>query len=138
MSPRQIFLFAEREQEEVEEIACSELGVESKSCADFQWRRPANEATNNVFEEGWTEWLRPRASANGFGDPHCQSFDGLSFEGNFHGEANWASCGKWSVQAVAEPVPGGTNATIITRFAVRYDYETSVARLFDTHVPESV
>ena len=78
-----------------------------------------------------------RPASTGFGDPQCETFDGLSFVCNFHCEANWASCGNWSVHAVAEHVPVGTNATIITKFAVRYDYETAVARLINTDVPES-
>ena len=57
------------------------------------------------------------------GDPHCECLDGLGFECNFHSEAIWASFSKWSVHAVAELVAGGANATIITKFAVRHDFE---------------
>ena len=39
---------------------------------------------------------------------------------------------------MAEPVAGGANAAIITKFAVRHDFETAVARLINTDVPDNV
>ena len=73
VSNRQIRIWAEFEQEEVEDIACVEMGVDLPSCAAFQWWYPAYAATNNVFEESVTEWRMRRPASTGFGDPQCDN-----------------------------------------------------------------
>jgi hypothetical protein len=118
------------EEEQLEEIACGS-STSSFTCEAFQRRRPANIPTNNVFDFGVTLWLMPRPFGGGWGDPHCQSIDGVAFECNFRGEANWVTCGNWSVHAVAELVSDGGKATTISKFAVRYWNETLVARLIN-------
>lgn len=97
------------------------------ACARFEALRRPVLSTNNVFGTG-SCWQLPRRTGGGWGDPHCQSIDGLQFECNFHGEAVWTQCGNFSVHAFAEQVQGA-QATIITRFAVRKGQEIFEASL---------
>mmetsp|Transcript_65603 Transcript_65603/g.170370 ORF Transcript_65603/g.170370 Transcript_65603/m.170370 type:complete len:1280 (+) Transcript_65603:50-3889(+) len=117
----------------VETLAC--VGGDAALCAKFLSVRPPVGSTNNVFG-GDSKWTMPRPVGGGWGDPHCQSIDGASFECNFRGEAVWAGCGNFTVHAVAEQV-GTAQATIITKFAVRSGDETVEAKLDNTVTTEA-
>lgn len=113
---------------EPEMIACLLPGRDTDPCRLYRTRRPAPPATNNPFNRP-SLWSPNVRWGGAVGDPHCMTYDGTPFECNFQGEARWTECGNWSVHAVAQPLLPGSNATVITRVAVRYLTDTVVIRL---------
>jgi len=115
-----------REEQEVEQVTCTS-DPNGEACQIYKSRRPPIPPTNSLFGPN-SSWEVPRPFGGGWGDPHCKSIDGLEFECNFYGEAVWAGCESWIVHAIAEQL-GTSNATVITKIAVRYGSETLVAKL---------
>ena len=110
-----------------ETIGCERSKKASAACALFASRRPPPRGTNTPFAES-SDWQPVRRSAGAFGDPHCVTYDGVSYECNFYGEAKWTVCGDWRVHVVAEAVGTGA-ATVIRRLAVHEGTETVVVLL---------
>jgi len=92
---------------------------------EYSERRPPAPSTNNPFDD-LSKWTPRRPPGWGWGDPHCNTYDGLSFECNYAGEAVLTRCGNWTVHVIAERVGGSGNATVITRFAMRYLSDTFI------------
>ena len=54
--------------------------------------------------ESKCKWRRRRPPGTEIGDPHCVTFDGLTFECNFLGESTYAKCEDLKVHVFAEQI----------------------------------